>query len=139
MWPFRRKPRPVAPNDWDMSRPLLPLSRLSTWLLMHAFNGTFICGETGGGKSSGSGFALAMAFLRAGFGGLVLCVKPGERQTWERYARLGGREKDLVIFDAESKKIYTSNGFDGTLVIIDQINADTYKLSEATTTISSSA
>lgn len=45
-----------------------------------------------------------------------------------------GRGNDLVIFDAESKKIYTSNGFDGTLVIIDQINADTYKLSEATTT-----
>ena len=52
------------------------------WLLMHAFNGTFISGETGEGKSSGSGFALAMAFLWAGFGGLVLCVKKrGERDV----------------------------------------------------------
>lgn len=32
------------------------------------------------------------------------------------------------------KRIYTSNGFDGTLVIIDQIDADSYKLAEATTT-----
>lgn len=107
MWPFRRKPRPVAPNDWDMSRSLLQLSRLSMWLLMHAFNGTFISGETGGGKSSGSGFALAMAFLRSGFGGLVLCVKKGERETWERYARLTGREKDLVIFDASCRHRYS--------------------------------
>ena len=107
MWPFRRKSRPVASDDWDMSRPLLMLSRLSMWLLMHAFNGTFICGETGGGKSSGSGFALAMAFLRAGFGGLVLCVKPDERRTWERYARLAGREKDLVIFDASCQHRYS--------------------------------
>lgn len=107
MWPFRREPRPVAPDDWDMSRPLLLLSRLSMWLLMHAFNGTFICGETGGGKSSGSGFALAMAFLRAGFGGMILCVKRGEKQIWERYARLAGREKDLVIFDASCQHRYS--------------------------------
>lgn len=45
-----------------------------------------------------------------------------------------GAGNDLVIFDAESKKIYTSNGFDGTLVIIDQVDADTYRLAEAATT-----
>lgn len=45
-----------------------------------------------------------------------------------------GGGNDLVIFDPAAKKIYTSNGFDGTLVIIDQIDADTYKLAEAATT-----
>lgn len=45
-----------------------------------------------------------------------------------------GAGNDLVIFDPEARKIYTSNGFDGTLVIIDQVNADTYKLAEAATT-----
>lgn len=45
-----------------------------------------------------------------------------------------GRGNDVVIFDAEAKKIYTANGFDGTLVIIDQVDADTYKLAEAATT-----
>jgi len=45
-----------------------------------------------------------------------------------------GRGNDQVIFDPESKKIYTSNGFDSTLVIIQQVDANTYKLSEAATT-----
>jgi len=45
-----------------------------------------------------------------------------------------GGGNDLVIFDPETKKIYTSNGFDGTLVIIDQVDANTYKLAEAATT-----
>ena len=45
-----------------------------------------------------------------------------------------GRGNDQVVFDPETKKIYTSNGFDGTLVIITQVDADTYKLAEAATT-----
>ena len=45
-----------------------------------------------------------------------------------------GRGNDLVIFDSETKKIYTSNGFDGTLVILDQVGANTYQLAEAVTT-----
>lgn len=45
-----------------------------------------------------------------------------------------GGGNDLVIFDPETKKIYTSNGFDGTLVIIDQIDANTYQFVEAATT-----
>lgn len=32
-------------------------------------------GSIGSGKTSGSGQALALAYLRAGFGGLVLCAK----------------------------------------------------------------
>ncbi len=45
-----------------------------------------------------------------------------------------GRGNDQVIFDAAAKKIYTSNGFDGTLVIVEQVDANTYKLAEAATT-----
>jgi len=45
-----------------------------------------------------------------------------------------GRGNDGVIYDASSRKIYTSNGVDANLVIFDQIDADTYKLAEATTT-----
>lgn len=109
MWWSRKKvrerPRPVP--VWELSLPLLQLSRRSQWLLMHAFNGTFISGETGGGKSTGSGFALALAFLKAGFGGLILCVKPGERQTWERYAALAGRSDDVVVFDVSCQHRYS--------------------------------
>lgn len=45
-----------------------------------------------------------------------------------------GRGSDGVVFDSESRLIYSSNGYDGTLVVIQQVNADTYKLSEAITT-----
>jgi DNA-binding beta-propeller fold protein YncE len=45
-----------------------------------------------------------------------------------------GRGNDGVIFDPETRKVYTSNGVDANLVIYDQVDANTYKLAEATTT-----
>lgn len=45
-----------------------------------------------------------------------------------------GRGIDTIIFDAQDKRVYTANGFDGTLVILDQVDANTYKLAEAVTT-----
>jgi DNA-binding beta-propeller fold protein YncE len=45
-----------------------------------------------------------------------------------------GRGNDVMIFDPMAKRIYTANGFDATLVILEQVNADSYKLSEAVTT-----
>lgn len=63
-----------------------------------AYEGTQIFGALGSGKTSGSGQALAHAFLAAGFGGLVLTAKPDERELWEGYARATGREQDLLIF-----------------------------------------
>lgn len=45
-----------------------------------------------------------------------------------------GRGNDGVVYDAAARKVYTSNGVDANLVIYDQIDADTYRLSEATTT-----
>ena len=45
-----------------------------------------------------------------------------------------GRNNDVIVFDKETRKIYTANGLDGTLVIIDQVDANTYKLAEAATT-----
>jgi DNA-binding beta-propeller fold protein YncE len=45
-----------------------------------------------------------------------------------------GRGNDGVIYDPATHKIYTSNGVDANLVIYDQVDPDTYKLAEATTT-----
>ena len=45
-----------------------------------------------------------------------------------------GRGNDVVIYDPDTRKIYTSNGVDANLVIYDQVDPDTYKLAEATTT-----
>jgi hypothetical protein len=40
-------------------------------------------------------------YLKAGFGGLVLCAKPEERYQWEKWARETGRSKDLVIIEKD--------------------------------------
>lgn len=45
-----------------------------------------------------------------------------------------GRGNDGVIYDADLGKIFTSNGVDGNLVVYSQQDADSYALSEATTT-----
>ena len=45
-----------------------------------------------------------------------------------------GHGNDGVVYDSTARKIYTSNGVDANLVIYDQLDADTYRLAEATTT-----
>lgn len=67
-----------------------------TWKIGDAFQGTQIFGGTGSGKTTGSGAAIALAFLRAGFGGLVLTAKADDGPRWRRYAQLCGREGDIV-------------------------------------------
>jgi DNA-binding beta-propeller fold protein YncE len=45
-----------------------------------------------------------------------------------------GRGNDGVVYDASTHRIYTSNGVDANLVIYEQVDPNTYKLVEATTT-----
>ena len=49
------------------------------WTVRDAVEGVQIFGGIGSGKTSGSGRMIALKFLKAGFGGLVLTVKPDER------------------------------------------------------------
>lgn len=45
-----------------------------------------------------------------------------------------GRGNDGVIYDPDTRKVYASGGVDANLVVYQQVDADTYKLIEATTT-----
>lgn len=45
-----------------------------------------------------------------------------------------GRGNDGVIYDADSRRIFTSNGVEGNLVIFEQVDEDHYRLEEAVTT-----
>ena len=63
----------------------------------------------------------------------VLAVMDGESGKVIKTLEIG-RGNDGVIYDASTRKIYTSNGVDANLVIYDQSDADNYKLAEATTT-----
>ena len=105
--PARSLPAPTLPYAaarprdyvWEADAPLLQLSAGDAWRVKDAFEGTQILGSPGSGKTSGSGKAIAHAFLSAGFGGLVLCAKVDERARWERYCAETGRTDSLIVFD----------------------------------------
>lgn len=92
MRPARGRPR------WPLGLELLRWTPDEPFTLEDACKGLQIWGMTGSGKSSGSGKLVALSYLRAGFGGLVLVAKPSETQTWCDYVRAAGREADLVVF-----------------------------------------
>jgi len=112
----RPPPLPSAPSsvvkDWpDDNAALLEFSAdgktkppENYWSLGDAFQGVQVFGGTGSGKSSGSGQALARAFLGANLGGLVLTAKTDEVGQWKRYAAEAGRpDDDLIIVEARGK------------------------------------
>jgi hypothetical protein len=86
----------LAPYPDD--QPLCPLGDAGDWFTVRdATQGIQAFGGTGSGKTSGTGYTFGRAYLRAQFGGLVLCAKPEERQLWERLAEETGRRDDLII------------------------------------------
>jgi len=102
----RKNPNAVRHGPaWDLSTPLLTLSpsRQDSWTINDSFEHVLVLGGTGSGKTSGSGSALASAFLRAGYGGLVMCAKPDEASRWEGYARANGRPTSTIRFDITGK------------------------------------
>src|SRR2546423_836882 len=87
----------------DLSTPLLHFGK-TPWTIGHACEGTLVLGATGSGKTSGSGKYLAHAFLRAGFGGLVLCAKPDEKARWLAYAKACGRSHSVIVMDGSCRE-----------------------------------
>jgi len=96
-WSHRKETAPKEIRHWPLSRPLMWFSDRDAFTLADACEGVQIFGATGSGKSSGSGRQLALAYLNAGMGGLVLTAKPDERSVWERYCRETGRLDDLLV------------------------------------------
>lgn len=90
--------KPPADDLYHLDTPLLYVSPVDIWTIRDACQGTHVTGATGSGKTSGSGEAIAKAFLRQGFGGVILCAKPEERVLWQKYAEATGRQDDLIIF-----------------------------------------
>jgi type IV secretory pathway TraG/TraD family ATPase VirD4 len=109
--PLAKRPEQTPSKDWyDDNMALLKLSpngkdflAENWWSLADAFQGVQIFGGTGSGKTSGSGQAIARAFLDGNLGGLVLTAKTDEAGTWEGYARDAGRQMDLIVVDETTK------------------------------------
>ena len=88
---------------FNLDTPLIDLTDKSGekfyWTARNAVEGVQIFGGIGSGKTSGSGRMLALKYLKAGFGGLVLTVKPDEKKLWQDYCEIAGRRDDLIIVE----------------------------------------
>ncbi|MES2652990.1 MAG: TraM recognition domain-containing protein [Bacteroidota bacterium] len=95
-------------NNFDLDTPLIITTGTNThaWTIRNAVEGVQIFGSVGSGKTTGSGRTIALKYLTAGFGGLVLTVKPDEKDTWIEYCKLANREKDLIIVEADGKHTF---------------------------------
>jgi hypothetical protein len=99
LWPFgSRRRRKQYAEAWSMSLPLMKFSRDDIFTIAHAYEGILVLGAIGSGKTSGSGKEFAHAYLRNGFGGLVLVAKSSETELWKSYCRDTGRLDDLIVF-----------------------------------------
>lgn len=83
--------------DPILDHTLFNFSPTDVFTIRDACQGVQIFGETGSGKTSGSGSLLARSYLLAGFGGLVLTVKTDELNLWKTYAAQTGRLRDLIV------------------------------------------
>jgi TraM recognition site of TraD and TraG len=77
-------------------------SATDPWTARDAFEGTFISGSPGSGKSANVTKNIIYSFLRAGMGGLVLVAKAEETRNWIEYAKATARYDDLILLNAES-------------------------------------
>jgi len=95
---------PFSNVDPLYDRALMALSADVNITTRQAFEGVQIFGGMGSGKTSGSGRTLAHSLLYSGFGGLVLCAKPDEADTWRRYAAETGREDSFLFVDGKNSE-----------------------------------
>ncbi|MCP9801792.1 type IV secretory system conjugative DNA transfer family protein [Synechococcus sp. RedBA-s] len=84
--------------DFDPNAVLLEWAAGARWTIRDSFSGVQVLGATGSGKSSGSLPRIFESYLRSGYGGLFLTVKPEDRSIYERYVRNAGRFDDLRLF-----------------------------------------
>ncbi|CAN5819182.1 hypothetical protein BH10BAC2_BH10BAC2_27030 [soil metagenome] len=84
------------------------------WSIRDAVRGVQIFGSIGSGKTSGSGQKIAKNYLQHGFGGLVLCAKPGEAEEWVKYAKETGRAGDIVLFHEGSEWQFNALEYEST-------------------------
>ncbi|UFH54805.1 type IV secretory system conjugative DNA transfer family protein [Spirosoma sp. KNUC1025] len=96
-------------DQFNLDQPLIEFaSRFgnAAFTIRHAVEGIMVCGGIGSGKSSGSGRLLALKYLTAGFGGLVLCTKPDEKEVWQEYCRQTGRADDLIVIEPGGENFF---------------------------------
>jgi len=84
-----------------LDAPLVQLGPDDAMTVADCLEHVLVLGATGAGKTSGAGQTFLCSYLAAGWGGIVLCAKPGEFELIQRYARCTNRESDVVRFAPE--------------------------------------
>lgn len=106
-------PPPRSGNQGDLSRVLAMLSHQGdAFTAGDAVQNCLISGSIGSGKTTGSGELLALQYLRAGWGGLVLTTKRSDVSRWLDYCKMTNRTDSVVIFTPENGCPYRFNFLD---------------------------
>jgi TraM recognition site of TraD and TraG len=87
----------AAKDPWSLDWSLFAWSQADTFTLRNAVESVAIFGELGAAKTTGSAAWILLKYLEIGMGGLVCCVKPGDRELIEAYARQTGRAESLIV------------------------------------------
>ena len=84
--------------------PILRLSALDTVPLGWLWEALLVVGGPGSGKSACVGRSVALGLLKSvpELGALILTAKSSETETWLRYAKEAGREKDVILFNSQN-------------------------------------
>jgi type IV secretory pathway TraG/TraD family ATPase VirD4 len=90
-------------DPWDLSFPLFAWSQHDAFTLRNAVESVAIFGELGAAKTTGSAAWILLKYLEIGMGGLVCCVKPGDRELVEAYARQTGRGDAVIVVSPERR------------------------------------
>jgi len=97
------------------------------WTVRNAVEGLQIFGKPGSGKTSGSGRTFALSVLGKGYGGLILCAKAGECNTWLQYAKETDQLDRIVVFSSPERLAIHQKNFPGLHVSVDKFNPFTYE------------
>src|SRR5579863_3102092 len=84
-------------DPWNLDFPLFQWSGSDAFTLRNAVESVAIFGELGAAKTTGSAAWILLKYLQIGMGGLVCCVKPGDRELIEAYAKRTGRSDSLIV------------------------------------------
>ena len=88
--------------SYELDFPILKMEGQPGFTLRNAVEGVQVFGGIGSGKTTGSGATLALKYLKAGYGGLVLTVKKSEVDHWKKYCQATNRLDDLIIVSPEN-------------------------------------
>jgi hypothetical protein len=90
-------------DPWNLDFPLFQWSSADAFTLRNAVESVAIFGELGAAKTTGSAAWILLKYLSIGMGGLVCCVKPGDRELVEAYAKATGRADSLIVVSPKGK------------------------------------